>query len=94
MPAQNFILMVSSEKVTSYVSLVEAMLRICVMKGSKETIALYRKLVGRYFNAFLAANLVSLGARESLANMSVEDILRASKETAYSQMTEFCRGVF
>lgn len=84
---------VVTAKIQSFVVMVEMMLTVCVMKGSKETIELYRKIVSKFFNGFLAANLISLGARDSLETVPVEEILRANKETAYSQMTEFVRGV-
>jgi hypothetical protein len=55
------------------------MLSVCLLKGSVATVEIYQKLIMRYFNAFLAANLISFGVRESLKSMPVEEVVRINK---------------
>ena len=63
MPPADFMSKIVKHKMSSFVALVELMMSICVMKESKETIDICRRLVSKHFNAFLAANLISSGAR-------------------------------
>lgn len=56
--------LIAQHKVASFVKLLSSMIACCYVQDSTEVMKFYERTVSRFFNGFLAANLISLYSRE------------------------------